>query len=181
MAEDKSAPERKQERESLLVGRDKASGKTVQYLNQLRDQVTDPKAAEAIAMLHAQVNGGHLDYERPPDREPFGHWHHSLAVDPPTVVSTGANTATVDVTLSEFHLYDSDATIHVRFIKQTGTTGGIVIETQTQTLAGTGTVQFSTDSLEADTEYDAQAVVEASVDVQSVTEYSNTTTLTTEV
>jgi hypothetical protein len=180
MVEDRSATERKQHRERVQVTRDKASGETVQYLNQLRDQVTDPKAAEAVAMLHAQVNGDHADYERPPDREPFGHWHHSLVVDPPTVVSTGSSSATVDVTLSKFHLYDSDATIHVRFIEQGDTIERTVIETPTQTLADTGTVQFSTDSLESNTEYDVQAVVEASVDVQSVTEYSDRTTLTTD-
>lgn len=180
MVEDRSAAERKQYREKVQVARDKASGETVQYLNQLRDQVTDSKAAEAVAMLHAQVNGDHPDYERPPDREPFGHWHRSLTVDPPTVVSTGTNTATVDVTLSELHLFDSDATVHVRFIEQSDVLDYTVIETPPQTVTQTGTVQFSTDALNADTEYAAQAIAEASVDVQTATEYSERTTLTTE-
>jgi hypothetical protein len=180
MPETNTAEERKQERESKLVGRDKASGETVQYLNQLRTQIDDPQAAEGLAILHAQVNGDHDDYERPPDEQPWGHWHHSLTVDAPTVVLTGTTSATVDVTLSEFHLFDPDATIHVRFIEQTDTLDRTVIETPTQTLADTGTLQFSTDSLDADTEYGVQAVVEASVDVQDVTEYSDRTTLTTD-
>lgn len=179
MVENKSALDRKQYREAVQVARDKASGETVQYLNQLRDQVTDPEAAEAIAMLHAQVNGDHPDYERPPDQEPFGHWHHSLTVDPPTVVSTGTNTATVDVTLSELHLFDSDATVYVQFIEQTDTIDRAVIETDTQTAGETGTVQFSTDTLDEGTEYDAQAVAKASVDVQTVTRHSERTTFTT--
>jgi hypothetical protein len=180
MVEEKSAVERKQYREAVQVARDKASGDTVQYLNQLRDDIDDPEAAEAVAMLHAQVNGDHPAYTRPPDREPFGHWHHSLTVDSPTVVSVGTTTATVDVTLSEFHLHDSDATIHVRFIEQTNTIDRTVIETPTQTLADTGTVQFNTDPLESDTGYDVYAVAEASVDAQTVTEYSDRTTFTTE-
>ena len=181
MVEDRSAAERKQYREKVQVARDKASGETVQYLNQLRDQVTDSKAAEAVAMLHAQVNGDHPDYTRPPDREPFGHWHHSLTVDPPTVVSTGTNTATVDVTLSELHLFDSDATVHARFIEQADVLDYTVIETPPQTVAQTGTVQFNTDALNADTEYAAQAVAEASVDVQTVTEFSDQTVFVTGV
>ena len=180
MIENKSATERKQYRESVQVARDKASGETVQYLNQLRTQIDDPEAAEAVAMLHAQVNGDHPDYKRPPDQEPFRHWHHSLTVDPPTAVSTGTNTATVDVTLSELHLFDSDATVHVRFIEQTDTMDYTVIETDTQTVAQTGVVQFSTDALNADTEYAVQAVAQASVDVQTVTEHSDQTTLTTD-
>jgi hypothetical protein len=55
-----------------------------------------------------------------------------------------------------------------------------VIETPTQTLADTGTVQFNTDPLESDTGYDVYAVAEASVDAQTVTEYSDRTTFTTE-
>lgn len=180
MAEDKSAVERKQYRERIQVARDKASGETVRYLNQLRDQITGPKAAEAVAMLHAQVNGDHPGYERPPDREPFGHWHRSLTVDPPTVVSTGTNTATVDVTLSELHLFDSDATVHVRFIEQTDVMDYTIIETSPNTLAQTGTAQFSTDTLDPNTEYGVQAVAEASVNVQTVTDYSDQTTLTTD-
>jgi hypothetical protein len=180
MTENRSATERKQYRERVQVARDKASSETVQYLNQLRDQVTDPEAAEAVAMLHAQVNGGHPDYERPPDREPFGHWHRSLTVDPPTVVSTGTNTATVDVTLSELHLFDTDATVHVRFIEQSDVIDYTTIEAPPQTLAQTGTAQFSTDSLDPDTEYAVQSVAEASVDVQTVTDYSDQTTLVTD-
>lgn len=180
MVENKSALERKQYREAVQVARDGASGETVQYLNQLRTQIDNPETAEAIAMLHAQVNGDHPDYERPPDQEPFGHWHHSLTVDPPTVVSTGTNTATVDVTLSELHLFDSDATVHVRFIERDDTIDYTIIETPTQTVARTGTVQFSTDALDADTEYAAQAVAEASVDVQTVTEYSEQTEFVTD-
>lgn len=180
MTENKSVSERKQHREATLVGRDKPSSETVEYLNQLRTQIDDPQAAEGLAMLHAQVNGDHPDYERPPDEQPFGHWHGSLTIDQPTVVSTGTTSATVDVTLSEFHLFDTDATVHVRFIEQTDTIDRTVIETPTKTLADTGTLQFSTDSLDADTEYDVQAVVKASVDVQDITEYSDRTTLTTD-
>jgi hypothetical protein len=180
MVEDRSAAERKRYREKVQVARDKASGETVQYLNQLRDQVTDSKAAEAVAMLHAQVNGDHPDYTRPPDKEPFGHWHHSLTVDPPTVVSTGTNTATVDVTLSELHLFDTDATVHVRFIEQTDVMDYTIIETPSKTLAQTGTARFSTDTLDPNIEYTVQAVAEASVNVQTVTDYSDQTTLTTD-
>jgi hypothetical protein len=180
MTEDKSPSERERHREKTLVGRDKASRDTVAYMNNLRDKIEDPAAAELTAMLHAQVNGSHPDYTRPPDREPFGHWHHSLTVRTPSVVNTEANTATVEVTLSEFRLFDTNAGVHLRFIEQTDTPDNTVVKTSTQSVSKPGTLQFSTSSLSADTEYAVQAVAEASVDVQDVTEYSDLAVLTTD-
>lgn len=181
MVENKSAPERKRERESLLVGRDKASPETVEYLNTLRDSITDDAAAEAVAMLHAEVNGDHPDYTRPPKREPFGHWHADLAVGQPTVTDTTTDSATVEVSLSTFDFYDTDAAVHARFIEQTDSLDGEIIETATQTVGDTATtLKFSTSSLTPDTEYAVQVVATAEVDVQTDTEYSERVTLTTD-
>lgn len=178
MTADKGPEERKQERESILVGRDKASRETVEYLNQLRDNIVDDTAAEAVAMLHAQVNGDHSDYTRPPEREPFGHWHRELAVGKPTVVSKTNTTATVEVPLDTFEFYDSDATVYALLSEADVLVD--FVESETKTTASTGTVEVSVDGLNPDTEYNVRAVVEADHETGVDSDYSDSVTFTTD-
>jgi hypothetical protein len=178
MTADKGPEERKLERESKLVGRDKASPETVEYLNQLRDNIVDDGAAEAVAMLHAQVNGDHPDYTRPPEREPFGRWHRKLAVGNPTVVSKTDTTATVEVPLNTFEFYDSDATVYARI-----SDGDVLVDpvdSVTKTTPSAGTIEVTVDGLSADTEYNVRAVVEADHETGTDSDYSDPITFTTD-
>lgn len=151
MSEKPSADERKQERESKLVGRDKASADTVELLNTLRNNVTDDEAAVAIAILHAQINGDCECYQRPPAREPFGHWHRSLVVGELDVVDVADTTVTVSTTLLENEFLDGDATLTLRASNRESIDGERT--TATTTSVKGETVELTVEELEPATEY----------------------------
>lgn len=180
MTEKRSPGERQQHREDTLVGRDRASSDTVMFMNHLRNQIDDPAAAKMCAMLHAQMNGDHPAYTSPPEREPFGHWHSELALSPPNVTATTADSATVEVSLSALEFVD-DADVKVRFTEQTPSTDTRPIDTPTKTLTSTTvTEEFTTDGLVPDTEYMVAAIAEAETDSVPLTDYSDQIYLTTD-
>ena len=173
--EDKSAPERKRERESTLVGRDKASAETVELLNSLRDSIDDDDAAVAVATLHAQVNGDHEAYERPPAEAPFGkHWHQEISISEPTVESTTDTTITVSAELETYQFFDGDATMTLRVRERNKIDAEPITATTTATEGDTPTL--TVDGLKAGTEYSVRLFAE----VVGVSEYAETLTTTTD-
>lgn len=179
MVTDKDPFERKQERESILVGRDKASYETVALLNTLRDSISDPDAATAVAMLHAQINGGHPDYTRPPEREPFGHWHRTLTVGEPVVTATTDTSLTIDASVTAFEYYDGDATVYARVSKVDGDPTIAAVETTTKTVSTADTVSVAADGLDPQTDYRVQIIAEAPHLIGVDTVSSDTITTTT--
>jgi len=175
----KSALERKQHRDATTVGRDKASTDTIQFLNSLPPKINDSNVAIAIAELHAQINGGHPDHQHPPAEEPFGYWHASLNATVVDVTDITTTEATVNIELTKFELFDTDASLYLRFIEDTDTLDRQVIETPPITMSQTGTNTVSTDSLSPSTKYNVQVVAEASVNTKTITEYSDRVACTT--
>lgn len=166
---DKGPEERKQEREANLVGRDKASAETTEYILAQLSKIDNPDVAKAVAMLNEQINDN-----KPPEEEPFGYWYATLSATVDSVSNITSSGADVTVNLTEFNLYDTDASVHLLFREQDpNSIHTQVVETPSTTMSTTGTTTISTDSLNANTDYTVQVVAEATVDTRTDTEYSD--------
>lgn len=179
MVANKDPFERKQERGSLLVGRDKASSETVVLLNTLRDSISDPDAATAVATLHAQINGDHPDYTRPPEREPFGHWHRTLTIADPVVTTTTDTSITIDASVTAFDYYDGDVEVYARVSRADADPTTSAVESSTKTVPTADTVSVGVDGLDPQADYRVQIVAEAPHLTGTDTVHSDTITATT--
>lgn len=174
MAEDKSAPERKQERESALVGRDKASNDTTGFIAQQVATTDDDAAARALAAINQQLND--ID---PPDEPPFGWFHRELSVTTATAAATSSTDADVGVDVTDLKGYDLPASVYVRFSEVSDSLDTTVIETSSVDMDAPGTTTITTDALESGTEYNVRAVVEAVHATGTNTAFGDPITITT--
>lgn len=173
---DKGPEERKQEREANLVGRDKASSDTVDFITSQLSNIDDPEVAKAIAMLNEQVND-----TKPPAEVPFNHWHRDLDISLNSVVSTTSTGATVEVELMEYKFYNDPVDMHARFSQvDPDSIDTTVIETPVQEVSKESVLEISTDSLESNTEYNVRVVGEVPHETGTDVEYSDSITFTTD-
>jgi len=171
--EDKSPVERKQERESTLVGRDKASDDTTGYISKQIPNVDDPNVARILAMLNAQLN----DVE-PPEGSPFEWFHRELNIEAVSVETTAPTEATATITVGTINGY-TNAEVCVRFSEAGDSLNTTVIETPPTTVSTSDEATITTDALTADTEYNVRAVLVGDHETGEDRAYSETTTIVT--
>jgi len=181
MTESKSLEERLEDREDKTVRRDGASAETVMLLNELRSRISDPAAAQAVAILHAQINGFNQSYQRPQNAEKFPNWFRNMEVSIASVGNVTSTGLTATVSLDVFNHYQTDAEVWLRFSTSDGDKQQFY-NTSKQSLSQTGEVVIEVPSggLDENTEYDCMAVASASHTAGEDVVFSDTVKVTTE-